>query len=140
MGPGQQLGTEISPEGPRTGLRAHEDGLGDVVEHLEQELRVGARLGRALDLVRVELAGEVARLEDAVDGREDGRGEEVGADGAHVEVHQGGGQACLPEEGRGLLLALDLEPVQTGEEVGLALVEPEHKKQQCSIIRTMKEI
>ena len=59
-----------------------------------------------------------------MDGGEYGRGEEVGADGAHVEVHEGRGEAGLAEEGGGLLLALDLEAVQAGEQVGLALVEP----------------
>ena len=35
---------EAVPEGSRASLRGHEDGLGDVVQHLEQEFRVGAGL------------------------------------------------------------------------------------------------
>ena len=58
-----------------------------------------------------------------MDGGEDGRGEELGADGAHVEVHQGRGQRGAAEERRRLLLLLDLDAVQGGEQIRLALVK-----------------
>ena len=45
------------PESSGASLGGHEDGLGDVVQDLEQKLGVGASLGRRLDLVRVQLAG-----------------------------------------------------------------------------------
>ena len=114
------------PESSWTRLRRHENGLCDVVEDLQQELGVGAGLGGRLDLGRVQLAGLPAargRLEDAVDGGEDGRGEELGADGAHVEVHQGRGQRGAAEERRRLLLLLDLDAVQGREQIRLALVK-----------------
>ena len=50
-----------------------------VVEDLQEERGVGAGLGDRLDLGRVQLAGLPAArgcFEDAVDGGEDGRGEE----------------------------------------------------------------
>ena len=45
------------PESSGASLGRHEDGLGDVVQDLEQKLGVGASLGGRLDLVRVQLAG-----------------------------------------------------------------------------------
>ena len=53
------------PQRSRAGLGAHEDALGDVVEDLKKELGVGARLGRRLDLVRVQLA-RAAGLKNSV--------------------------------------------------------------------------
>ena len=114
------------PERSWTCLRRHENGLCDVVEDLQKELCVGAGLGGRLDFGRVQLAGLSAasgRLEDAVDGGEDRRREELGAHGAHVEVHQGRGQRGAAEERRRLLLFLDLDAVQSGEQIRLALVK-----------------
>lgn len=51
------------PESPWTCLRGHEDTLRDVVQHLQEELRVGTGLGRRFDLVRVQFTG-LARLKD----------------------------------------------------------------------------
>ena len=58
-----------------------------------------------------------------MDGGEDRRREELGAHGAHVEVHQGRGQRGAAEERRRLLLFLDLDAVQGGEQIRLALVK-----------------
>ena len=118
--------TVTSPESSWTRLRRHENGLCDVVEDLQKELCVGTGLGGRLDFGRIQLAGLSAasgRLEDAVDGGEDRRGEELGAHGAHVEVHQGRGQRGAAEERRRLLLLLDLDAVQSGEQIRLALVK-----------------
>ena len=114
------------PERSWTCLRRHENGLCDVVEDLQKELCVGAGLGGRLDFGRVQLAGLSAasgRLEDAVNSGEDRRREELGAHGAHVEVHQGRGQRGAAEERRRLLLLLDLDAVQSGEQIRLALVK-----------------
>ena len=46
------------------------------------------------------------------------------AHGAHVEVHEGRGECSAPEERRGLLFPLHLDAVQSGEQIGLALIEP----------------
>ena len=94
------------PQCPWAGLGAHEYGLGYVIQDLEQELGVGAGLGRGLDLVGVELAA-LPGLQDPVDGGEYGGREELGAHGAHVQVHEGGGQLVPAEEDRGLLLPLN---------------------------------
>ena len=109
-----KAGTDIA-EGPGAGLARHEDGLCDIVQHLDrpvqwpslgdghlqQELRVGTGLGGALDLAGVELAAllgledpgesevEEGGREGPVDGGEEGGVEEVLADTLHVTVHQG---------------------------------------------------
>jgi hypothetical protein len=102
-----------SPQRPRTRLRRHEDGLSNVVKHLQQELRIGTRLCGRLNLARVELARlPVCGLNDAVDGGKDGRGEELGAHGPHVEVHERGGQGAAAKEDRSLYFTLDLQSDQ----------------------------
>ena len=45
------------PECSWASLGAHEDALRDVIQNLEEELCVGARLSRRFDLVWVQLAG-----------------------------------------------------------------------------------
>ena len=54
----------VEPESSGASLRGHKDGLGDVIQDLEQKLSVGARLGGGLDLVGVQLA-RLPRFDDS---------------------------------------------------------------------------
>ena len=58
-----------------------------------------------------------------MDGGEDGGREELGAHGPHVEVHQGRGEGGASEERRRLLLLLDLDAVQSRQQIRLAFVK-----------------
>ena len=53
--------------------------------------------------------------------------EEARADRLHVEVQQGGGEGGAAEQGRLVLLRLDLQVVQSLQEFGFLLLEPEER-------------